>query len=129
MVTLDAPHVIHSITHTHTHTHTQTHTHTIHHSSEESEIILRWVLVVITIIGFIVLDIAYTAVLVNYCIQCQLLIYLLRSICERIKAKDWEIDQSIKVRGAIFRLCALIQSLVAAQQPCFFFNHTLISDS
>ena len=54
-------------------------------------------LVVITIIGFIVLDIAYTAVVINYCIQCQLLVYLIRSICERIKTKDWEIDQSIKV--------------------------------
>ena len=58
---------------------------------------VRWILVVITIVGFIVLDIAYTAVVVNYCIQCQLLVYLIRSICERIKAKDWEIDQSIRV--------------------------------
>lgn len=53
---------------------------------------------IITIIGFVVLDIAYTAVVVNYCIQCQLLVYLIRSICERIKTKDWEIDQSIRVK-------------------------------
>ena len=59
---------------------------------------------VITIIGFIVLDLAYTAVVVNYCIQCQLLVYLLRSISERIKTKDWEIDQSIRVRRTAIRL-------------------------
>jgi hypothetical protein len=58
--------------------------------------------VIITIIGFVVLDIAYTAVVVNYCIQCQLLVYLIRSICERIKTKDWEIDQSIRVKIVIF---------------------------
>ena len=68
-------------------------------SSYESNIVVRWILVIITIIGFIVLDIAYTAVVVNYCIQCQLLVYLIRSICERIKTKDWEIDQSIRVKN------------------------------
>ena len=67
-------------------------------SSYKSDIVVRWILVVITIIGFVVLDIAYTAVVVNYCIQCQLLVYLIRSICERIKTKDWEIDQSIRVK-------------------------------
>ena len=67
-------------------------------SSYKSDIVVRWILVIITIIGFVVLDIAYTAVVVNYCIQCQLLVYLIRSICERIKTKDWEIDQSIRVK-------------------------------
>ena len=47
--------------------------------------------------GFIILDIAYSAVVINYAIQCQLLVYLLWSIGERIKAKEWDIDQSVKV--------------------------------
>ena len=51
----------------------------------------------ITIVGFVMLDIAYTAVVVNYCIQCQLIIYLLRSISERTKAKEWDIDKAVKV--------------------------------
>ena len=58
---------------------------------------LRWVFVSVTIVGFVLLDIAYTAVVINYSIQCQLIIYLLRSISERTKAKEWEIDKAIKV--------------------------------
>lgn len=57
--------------------------------------------VCITIIGFVLLDIAYTAVVVNYSIQCQLLVYLLRSISERTKAKEWDIDRAIKVSVAV----------------------------
>lgn len=43
------------------------------------------------------LDIAYTAVVINYTIQCQLLVYLLWSIGERVKAREWDVDQSVKV--------------------------------
>ena len=42
---------------------------------------------------------AYTAVVVNYSIQCQLLIYLMQNICDRMRTKEWEIEQAIKVRG------------------------------
>ena len=59
--------------------------------------VVRWVFVSVTIVGFVLLDIAYTAVVVNYCIQCQLIIYLTRSISERTKAKEWDIDKAIKV--------------------------------
>ena len=41
------------------------------------------------------------AVVVNYSIQCQLLIYLLWSIGERVKAREWDIDHSIKVAAVI----------------------------
>ena len=34
---------------------------------------------------------------INYSIQCQLLVYLFRNICERMRTKEWEIDQAIKV--------------------------------
>ncbi len=71
---------------THTHTHYRT------------DYVIRWVFVTITIVGFVLLDIAYTAVVVNYCFQCQLIIYLLRSISERTKCKEWEIDRAIKVQ-------------------------------
>ena len=64
-------------------------------------LVFRWVLVVFTIVGFIVLDLAYMAVVVNYSIQCQLLIYLLWSIGERVKAREWDIDHSIKVPAVI----------------------------
>lgn len=52
----------------------------------------------VTLVGFVVLDMAYAAVVINYSIQCQLLIFLFCSICERIRAKDWSIDRTIKVR-------------------------------
>lgn len=49
-------------------------------------------------IGFIVFDIAYTAVVINYSMQCQLMVYYLQSICTRMVAKEWEIDDAIRVR-------------------------------
>ena len=54
----------------------------------------------ITIAGFVLLDIAYMAVVVNYSIQCQLLVYLVRSIGERTRFKEWGLDQAIKVGGS-----------------------------
>ena len=73
-------------------------THTHIHIPIRITLIVRWVLVCITVVGFIILDIAYAAVLVNYCLQCQLLIYYFTNIGNRIKAKEWSIDQAIKVR-------------------------------
>ncbi|XP_064394658.1 uncharacterized protein LOC135341907 [Halichondria panicea] len=61
-----------------------------------NNLVFRWILVVLTVGGFITLDIAYTAVVVNYAIQCQLLVYLLWSIGERVKSREWDIDQSVK---------------------------------
>ena len=57
----------------------------------------RVVIVVISVLGFIVFDVAYTTIVINYSIQCQLMIYYLQSICTRVKDKEWEIDQAIKV--------------------------------
>lgn len=47
--------------------------------------------------GFIVFDVAYTSVVINYAMQCQLMVYYLRSISTRILAKEWDIDEAIKV--------------------------------
>ena len=57
----------------------------------------RIVLIVVSIMGFVGFDMAYSAVIINYSIECQLMIYYLKSICQRISAKEWEIDQAIKV--------------------------------
>jgi CBS domain containing-hemolysin-like protein len=62
-----------------------------------SNLIERWVFVVVTLLGFVVMDMAYAAVVINYSIQCQLLVFLFCSICERIRAKDWDIERTIKV--------------------------------
>ena len=61
------------------------------------DLAVRIVLLVISIIGFIGFDMAYTAVILNYSIECQLMIYYLKNICQRILAKEWEIDLAIRV--------------------------------
>ena len=63
---------------------------------------VRIVLVAISLLGFIVFDVAYIAVVINYSMQCQLMIYYLQSICTRIQAKEWEIDEAIKVCYNLF---------------------------
>ena len=52
---------------------------------------------IVTLLGFVLLDMAYAAVVINYSIQCQLLVFLFCSICERIRSKDWGIERTIKV--------------------------------
>ena len=69
-------------------------------ASRSSNLVERWVFVLVTLVGFIVLDMAYAAVVVNYSIQCQLMVYLFLAICDRMRTKDWEIEQTIKVGGA-----------------------------
>ena len=49
-------------------------------------------------IGFIVIDVAYAAVVVNYAMQCQLLVYSISNIVARIRSKATTIDGIIKVR-------------------------------
>ena len=58
---------------------------------------VRLLLVIITVVGLIVFDLAYTAVVINYSIECQLVIYYIQSICGRVIAKEWEFDVAVKV--------------------------------
>lgn len=58
---------------------------------------VKVILIVVSLFGFIVFDIAYTAAVINYSMQCQLMVYYIQSICNRIVAKEWEIDEAIKV--------------------------------
>ena len=58
---------------------------------------VRLLLVIITVVGLIVFDLAYTAVVINYSIECQLVIYYIQSICGRVIAKEWDFDVAIKV--------------------------------
>ena len=50
-------------------------------------------------IGFIVIDVAYASVVVNYAMQCQLIVYSINNIGTRIRTKATTIDRIIKVRG------------------------------
>ena len=58
---------------------------------------VRLTLVIVTVVGLIVFDLAYTAVVINYSIECQLVIYYIQSICGRVIAKEWEFDVAVKV--------------------------------
>lgn len=57
-------------------------------------------LLAISLFGFIVFDVAYTAVVINYAMQCQLMVYFFESICIRtlVKPANWNIEDAIKVR-------------------------------
>ena len=66
-----------------------------------SSLAARWVLSIVTLLGFVVLDFAYIGVVINYSIQCQLLVYLIHNVCNRMRTKEWEIEQTIKVGDVI----------------------------
>ena len=47
--------------------------------------------------GFFAMDVVYVAVVLNYCTQCQLLIFLIRGLNERIQEKSISLHQIIRV--------------------------------
>lgn len=59
----------------------------------------RTVLIIIMTAGFIILYLSYTAMLINYGTQCQLMIFLLLGLSERIEDANLELpDTAISVR-------------------------------
>ena len=56
-----------------------------------------WTLLVLMLVGFLAFDLVYIAVVVNYCAQCQLLIFLIRGMNERIGEKNVPLQQAIRV--------------------------------
>ena len=53
----------------------------------------------ITLFGLFVFDFAFTAVVINYAIQCQLMVYWFKVICTctLTKPTNWKIEDAIKV--------------------------------
>ena len=54
-------------------------------------------MVIVSEFGFVVIDVAYAAVFLNYSIRCELMIYYFQGICTRMNNKECEIDQAIEV--------------------------------
>lgn len=56
-------------------------------------------LLTISLFGLIVFDIAFAAVVINYAMQCQLMVYWFKGICTHTltKPNDWNIEDAIKV--------------------------------
>ena len=84
----------------------------------------RICLVVVSIIGFIGFDMAYTAVVLNYSIECQLMIYYLKNICQRILSKEWAIDEAIRVS-----LLGLLYSVLEGVPSAFTAELLILSSS
>jgi hypothetical protein len=56
----------------------------------------RRILVILMVISFIFYDIVYVAVVINYSVQCQLIIYFLKGLVENIETKKFEIEESMR---------------------------------
>jgi hypothetical protein len=56
----------------------------------------QYALATIMLLAFVALDVVYVGVVVNYITQCNLLIFLLRGIGERVKEKTLSLQQAIK---------------------------------
>ena len=66
-------------------------------SCEPSDSSVRTVLVILTLFGFIIFDLAYIATVMNYSCQCHLLTCLVLGLKERILMKAVAVDEAIKV--------------------------------
>jgi hypothetical protein len=74
----------------------------------------------------VVFDIAYSAAVINYAMQCQLMVYYLKSICTRILAREWEIDEAIKqihtAKQFLFRLNSHLSRAVGMMIFIFLYS-------
>ena len=66
-----------------------------------NSITLPWkiTLMTITLFGLFVFDVAFAAVVINYAMQCQLMVYWFKGIFTRTLTKptNWKIEDAIKV--------------------------------
>ena len=58
----------------------------------------RYILIVLSFIGFTLNDLFYIAAVLNYALQCQLMYFLVNVTVERISSSCWKVDHAIKVR-------------------------------
>ena len=58
----------------------------------------RYILIVLSFIGFTLNDLFYIAAALNYALQCQLMYFLVNVTVERISSSCWKVDHAIKVR-------------------------------
>jgi hypothetical protein len=56
-----------------------------------------YVLLILMMVGFLAMDVVYVAVVLNYCTQCQLIIFFIRGLNERIEEKSISLHQIIRV--------------------------------
>ena len=69
-----------------------------------------YVLLVFMLIGFLGMDMVYVAVAANYGAQCELLIFLIRGLNERIEEKSISLQQAMRVctHKLIQTLCSCV---------------------
>ena len=70
-------------------------------------------LIVLSVIGFIFLDIIYTASIINYAIQSELNLYLLSAISKSVDNKKYNnLDEGCKVNGIfVLKTCWFIGTI------------------
>lgn len=57
----------------------------------------QYALAIVMLLAFMVLDVVYVGAVVNYITQCNLLIFLIRGIAERVREKTLSLQHAIKV--------------------------------
>eukprot|EP00731_Ephydatia_muelleri_P029524 Em0021g47a len=57
---------------------------------------LRWSLVIMSLFGFVIFDLLYISVAINYTSQCQLIIFYIQSITDRVVTKAHTLQGAVK---------------------------------
>ena len=65
------------------------------------EEVVRFILVISCIVGFIFFDLFYVAAVINYASQCQLLCFYIASIMDKVQDKAYTLEDAIKVRVGV----------------------------
>lgn len=56
----------------------------------------RYIFVSSAIVGFVFFDLFYASVVINYCTQCQLIVFFIRSIMDRVRTKTHTLEVAVK---------------------------------
>ena len=67
------------------------------HFSSTANLTTRYIFVSSAIVGFVFFDLFYASVVINYCTQCQLIVFFIRSIMDRVRTKTHTLEVAVKV--------------------------------
>ena len=69
---------------------------------EDYRDVLKYVLVIYSIIGFFLFDLLYVAVILSYVAHAQLLLTYINSVIDKVQTKAYDLGKAIRVRETVF---------------------------
>ncbi|XP_033097402.1 uncharacterized protein LOC117101541 [Anneissia japonica] len=86
-----------------------------------------YTLVILMLLGCVILDTVYVTAIIDYVTQCQLLIYLLQGLCDRVRERTIDLEEAIKDIQEAETLSRIVNYRIASCISLLLFNLGLMA--